>query len=110
MLDFEGAAQRVHLRTFLEEMNWWNWKLLPGFILQGEGEGELQKLAVQAEKRLLIYFPDNSSCLLATEGKIKKISWYNTKTGESHKGTTENTNEFTLLPGWDDGILILEME
>jgi len=71
LLDWPGAGQMLHLKAFLQKHEWWNWQPLTGMIAEGQGVGELEKLAVKSGDLHLIYFPDNTPCTVNLD-KIKK--------------------------------------
>jgi hypothetical protein len=106
-LDFEGAGQMGYLKKFLEDHEWWNWELKDDLILEGKGVGELEKLAVKSGKKTLIYFPDNSKFTMKQE-HADKMSWFNTKTGESIPSNGKLPNEISPPDGWEDAVLVLE--
>lgn len=106
LLDWEGAGQMLHLRNFLEKYGWPNWNSFNELIIDGRGEGELEKLAVKCNDLVLVYFPDNSSCRL-NHDSTKNVKWYKTATGELINAGKSETEEFTLPENWEDGILII---
>jgi len=107
LLNWEGAGQIIHLRNFLESNNWYTWKPTAHLISEGRGEGELEKLAIETDRSVLIYFPENSTCRLKVEN-VEEVSWYNTKNGTTITGLKSENNEYGPPDGWEDGILILE--
>jgi hypothetical protein len=107
LLNWEGASQLIYLRKFLEENEWWNWKPLDNIILDGKGEGELEKLAVTNGYKTFVYFPENSHCKL-TFPKEKKFKWFNTKSGKTIGGERNEKNEYALPENWEDGILVIK--
>jgi hypothetical protein len=107
LLNMEGAGQLIHLKKFLEDYKWWNWELTDNLIVNGKGHGELEKLAVTSGRKVLIYCPGNSKFTLKQK-PANKMSWFNTKTGESIPSNGKRINEISPPDGWEDAILILE--
>jgi Protein of unknown function (DUF4038) len=106
LLNLEGAGQLIYLKEFLEKNTWWNWEPYDEIILEGRGTGELEKLAVKSDRKILIYFPENSICKVNL-GLLNKYSWLNTATGESVDNINVIQNEFSPPEGWEDAVLIL---
>jgi hypothetical protein len=109
LLNMEGAGQLIHLKKFLEDNEWWKWELKDDLITEGKGEGELEKIAVKSGEKTLVYFPDNSKFTMKQE-HADKMSWFNTKTGESISVAGKFQNEISPPDGWEDAVLILELK
>ncbi len=107
LLKQKGATQMIHLRYFMENHNWWDWKPATGMIANGKGEGELEKLVVKYADKLMIYFPDNSPCTIQSQAATS-YSWFNTATGTEIKGGPVTNQTFQPPAGWEDGVLMLE--
>ncbi len=109
LLSWQGAGQLVHLRAFLEKYKWWTWQPDADLIVNGRGEGELEKLAVETDQQYLIYFPDNSGCTVRPAGR-RKVLWYRPATGRSLKGDMPDDGSLFPPAGWQDGILVLSVK
>ncbi len=107
LLDWEGAAQMVYVRNFLEQHRWWKWMQAPGIIAHGRGEGELEKLAVKNGNEIFIYFPENSSCMLADSIHFKTANWYNPADGTVLPGRVPEDRTFRPPDNLEDGVLLL---
>jgi hypothetical protein len=107
LLNWEGACQMKYLRIFLEENDWWRWEDASDLIQTGKGEGDLQKLCVRYRNKILVYFPDSSSCSIESE-TVKKLQWFNPVNGESITIDHDGNNNFTPPNGYIDGVLILK--
>lgn len=106
LLDQEGASQMLYVRRFLENNKWWNWQPANDIVLKGKGDGELEKLAVKNGEEIYVYFPDNSSCIIALNN-AKKVKWFNTKSGKTVEAKLGGKNSFAPPDDWEDGILML---
>lgn len=106
LLDWEGASQLIHLRSFLEEHDWWKWQAVPKIIVAGQGEGELEKLAVKYGNSILVYFPDQSECKLDIT-EAQKTTWYDTQSGEVVEGVVHEDHQYEPPENFQDAILVI---
>jgi hypothetical protein len=119
MLDMEGARSMKYIKSFCLEHSWPDWTPIHDLVTFNEGEGELQKVAVQTvqDGSCMVYFPDSSMANLNLEnhfhgiGKIL-IQWYNPASGvysEAYEMPVKN-NLIEVCPpeNWPDAILILK--
>ena len=107
LLQWPGANQMRYLRKFLQDNKWWNWQPLEGIFVHNKGEGDLEKLAVKSANKILVYFPDTSSCTIKNvDGK--SISWFRPSTGAQTEQTAWQGNTFTPPQEWNDAVLIIE--
>ena len=108
LLDWEGASQMLYLRNFLEEHKWPHWKLLSEYIVSGQGEGELEKVAVKADQIVFIYFPENSTCTVKNMGEIENITCFDPRNGKLTPVDIQNESQFSLPADLEDGVLIIK--
>ena len=107
LLEFEGAGQMAHLREFLETHDWPRWSLALWAIGDGGGEGRLEKLAVEADDQLLVYFPENTSCrILGVD--VRSAKWFNPRDGQSREGAVSPDGRYNPPSGWEDAVLTLK--
>jgi hypothetical protein len=108
LLQMPGATQIRYLSGFLMEKNWWLWQMNPELIIDGRGEGELEKVAVRSEAEILIYYPNNSPCTIQMEEKLDAVSWFNPADGETLLGTMQKDGIFHPPAGWEDSVLMIK--
>jgi hypothetical protein len=108
LLNQKGAEQMKHLRKFLEENKWYNWVPVEA-ITHGKGDGELEKVAVKSDSRILIYFPGKTDARLSGM-EVKNIWWFNTESGNLISGSKSSDNIYSLPEGWVDGVLVLSLD
>ena len=119
-LTLPGAPQvgRV-LAGLLRDSEWWRLQPEPDAIVQGAGQGDTVKLALRGsgDRRLLVYFPDNSPADVRLpeieSGLSWSIAWFNPRTGAQSPGPSPRgvsaARVWTAEPpeGWDDAVLIV---
>lgn len=107
LLAMEGAGQMLHLRQFLEGRGWPRWSLALWAVGEGRGEGRLEKLAVEADGDLLVYFPDNTPCGLPHVAP-RRIEWFNPMNGRREEGEVSARGRYQPPDGWQDAVLIVK--
>jgi len=109
LLSMKGSSQIIHLRNFLEEHSWEKWHQTPEYIIEGRGDGELEKMVVQQRDEIYIYFPDNSECIVAADKKIKGVKWFDPETGTVTAGVISENNVYDPPANLKDALLLLTL-
>jgi hypothetical protein len=116
-LDLEGANDVVHLKTLLDERDWWRWVPDRGLIRSGQGIGETAKAAVRSADgtEILVYFADASVASIdmsaVTSHDRVRVTWHDPRNGERLSGgvlEASQTASFCPPNDWEDAVLILE--
>lgn len=109
LLQMPGATQMRYLNSFLMDKSWWLWQMTPELIIEGRGEGELEKLAVSKSEEILIYFPDNSPCKIRLDQMLNAVSWFSSSDGETLSEMIQKDGVFKPPAGWVDGVLVIKL-
>jgi len=117
LLNWEGANSLQHMKSFCSDHHWPDWKPVPEAVTNAGG-GELQQVAVwaDAERELLVYFPQARPASLVTKGYFSEnetimLQWYQTATGlyleEQEVSVSEDELKVTPPEGWTDALLVI---
>ncbi len=117
-LQSEGAKNLSVGRAFLESLEWWNFIPDQSIIIEGLGSGESLNAAMRSSggDTFIVYFSNSTSATIDFT-KFNSIGsfmavWIDLKTGKKHEiGNFKNikTKTFSTPEGWEDGILLLEV-
>ena len=117
LLNLEGANSMKFVKKFALKHDWPNWEPLEEFILDGEGQGEFQNVAIlNSLGQYMVYFPDRSKIIIQLQNVFDSHQatcvWYNPKNGEYSKSfqvkVIESAIEFLPPENWTDAVLIVE--
>lgn len=114
LLDSPAAGDLSHLRTLLDENEWWKWQRAQGSIIDGISAGATIKAAVKSadNSRMLVYYPEINSATIRNDlGRSAIATWFDPSNGNTTTaGNINKGRSRALTPpdGWEDAVLILK--
>ncbi len=114
-LDSPAAGDLSHLRTLLDENEWWKWQRSQGSIIDGISAGATIKAAVKSadNSRMLVYYPEINSATIRNDlGRSAIATWFDPSNGNTSTAGNFNKGQSRALTppdGWEDAVLILKL-
>lgn len=117
-LQSEGANELRVCRAIFESMEWWNFIPDQSIIIEGAGSGDSLNVAMRSQSGdiMIVYFSNSTSATINLEEHNNSESlsavWIDPKTGEKRDiGTFTDikTKTFSTPEGWEDGLLIVQL-